>query len=354
MRTRKVVQGGVGGFASALALLTSGLTAAYFATGFLFDRTGWRPHPLVIQIINTLLGMCLIVAAVLITGILSGRTRSGPFAPIIEALQRIARGDFSARLAERHSRHGAVGELVQTVNDMAVKLDRMEKMRQEFISDVSHEIQSPLTSIRGFANALQQDNLSAEERRHYLEIIEAESVRLSKLSANLLKLTSLESDQVRFEPTTYRLDAQIRNLILACETQWAGKHLDMDVALAEAAISADEDLLSQVWTNLIHNSIKFTPEGGKVRVELQKRADRLEVSFSDTGIGISLEDQEHIFERFYKADRSRVRSAGGSGLGLAIAKKVVELHQGSIAVRSQPGTGSTFVVDLPVRSGSLN
>ena len=125
---------------------------------------------------------------------------------------------------------------MQTVNVMALKLDEMEKMRQEFISDVSHEIQSPLTSIRGFASALQQDHLTAEERRHYLDIIEAESVRLSRLSANLLKLTSLESDHVRFEPKSYRLDTQIRGLILACEPQWAEKDLEMDVTLEEADI----------------------------------------------------------------------------------------------------------------------
>ena len=139
------------------------------------------------------------------------------------------------------------------------------------------EIESPLTSIRGFASALQQDHLTAEERRHYLDIIEAESVRLSRLSANLLKsLTSLESDHVRFEPKGYRLDTQIRGLILACEPQWAEKDLEMDVTLEEADITADEDLLSQVWINLLHNSIKFTPRGGSVRVALYRRGDRLE------------------------------------------------------------------------------
>jgi signal transduction histidine kinase len=230
---------------------------------------------------------------------------------------------------------------------MALQLDQMEKMRQEFISNVSHEIQSPLTSIRGFACALQQNDLSAEDRRHYLDIIEAESMRLSKLSANLLKLASLESDQVRFEPKPYRLDTQIRSLILASEPQWAGKRLEMDVTVDEANIIADEDLLSQVWINLLHNSIKFTPEGGSVRVALQRRADRLEVTIADTGTGIAPEDQPHIFERFYKADPSRRRSEGGSGLGLSIAKKVVELHRGTIAVRSQPGAGAAFTVELP-------
>jgi signal transduction histidine kinase len=349
MKARQVVQGGgVRGAATALAFVTSGVTVAFYLTGWLYDHAGWRPSPLVVQLVNTVLGLCLMVLAVLIPAVVFRSRRRGPFTTIIDALERIAKGDFSTRLEDRHQGHGAVSELVQTVNNMALQLDQMEKMRQEFISNVSHEIQSPLTSIRGFACALQQNDVSAEDRRHYLDIIETESMRLSKLSANLLKLASLESDQAKFEPKPYRLDTQIRSLILASEPQWAGKQLEMDVALDEANITADEDLLSQVWINLIHNSIKFTPEGGSVRVALHCLTGRLEVRVADTGIGIGTEDQPHIFERFYKADKSRRRSEGGSGLGLSIAKKVVEIHGGTIAVRSEPGAGAAFVVELPV------
>ncbi len=125
-------------------------------------------------------------------------------------------------------------------------------------------------------------------------------------------------------------------------------YIEMDVALDEASVTADEDLLSQVWINLLHNSIKFTPRGGTVQIALERRADRLEVTIADTGIGIAAEDLPHIFERFYKADPSRRRSEEGSGLGLSIAKKVVDMHRGTIAVRSQPASGTSFVVDLPV------
>src|SRR5262249_57495858 len=138
-------------------------------------------------------------------------------------------------------------------------VDQREKMGREFVSDVSHEIQSPLTSIRGFASALRRPGLGDPDRLHYLDVIEAESLRLSRLSANLLKLATLESAQFQPAPGRYHLDRQIRDLILACETQWTGKHLEMDVELAELEIIADEDLLSQVWVNLIQNSIKFTP-----------------------------------------------------------------------------------------------
>jgi len=222
-------------------------------------------------------------------------------------------------------------------------------MRQEFISNVSHEIQSPLTSIRGFAQALHDEHLSVEERDHYLTIIETESMRLSRVTDNMLKLASLESKHMRLEPKSYRLDKQIRTLILAYEPQWIAKTLDMDVALEEVEILADEDLLSQVWGNLLHNSIKFTPEGGRVCVEAHQQRSTVECRITDSGIGIPEEAQAHIFERFYKVDASRERSREGSGLGLAIAQKIVELHQGTIGVASQAGAGTTLIVSLPVK-----
>jgi signal transduction histidine kinase len=163
----------------------------------------------------------------------------------------------------------------------------------------------------------------------------------------LLKLAALELRGAPFEPKPYRLDKQVRSLILACEPQWTGKRIEMDVSLQEAVVTADQDLLSQVWSNLIHNSIKFTPESGRIRIELCRETDQLEFRITDTGVGIAPEDQAHVFERFYKADRSRTRSTGGSGLGLAIAKTIVEMHHGSIALDSRMGTGTTFTVTLP-------
>ena len=209
----------------------------------------------------------------------------------------------------------------------------------------------PLTSIGGFAQALQNDQLSGEERHHYLAIIETESQRVSRITEDLLKLAALESEHAKFEPTLYRLDKQVRSLILACEPQWEDKKLEMNVALEEVEIKADEDLMSQVWTNLIHNSIKFTPQGGKIWIDLQRQGDGVEFKIRDSGIGIAAEDQARIFERFYKADRSRTRSNGGSGLGLAIAKKIVELHEGEIGVESEGGWGTTFTVRLREERG---
>jgi signal transduction histidine kinase len=263
-------------------------------------------------------------------------------------MERIAKGDFQVRLNPDAGANGLTNELAKSVNQMAEELNQMEHMRQEFISNVSHEIQSPLTSMRGFARALYDEHLSPEERQHYLGIIETESMRLSRMTDNMLKLASLEAEHVKIELKPYRLDQQIRTLILACEPQWMSKTIEMDVALEEVVIGADEDLLSQVWSNLLHNSIKFTPEGGKVCVEVQQRDDRIECRVTDTGIGIPEEAQAHIFERFYKVDTSRERAREGSGLGLAIAWKIIELHRGTIGVVSRAGTGTSMIVSLPM------
>ena len=339
----------VGAFGAVFCVLGAMAVLAYLLTGLLYNRVG-QPPLLLAQVINTLLGFFLLGLILFFVGRFFQAKQIDWFSPIITAMDHIAKGDFSTRLDEHQGSEGVLGELVRSVNKMAGELSQTEQMRQEFVSNVSHEIQSPLTSIRGFARALQEDGLDPDTRRHYLTIIETESMRLSKLSDNLLALASLDSEQLKLDPQPYRLDKQLRGLILACEPQWAEKSLEMDAALDEATVvTADEDLLSQVWVNLLHNSIKFTPAGGCVRVALQRQPQGVAVTVSDSGPGIAPADQAHIFERFYKADKSRRRSEGGNGLGLSIVKKIVDLHHGSVRVDSQPGQGATFTVTLPVK-----
>lgn len=298
----------------------------------------------------TVLAMLLIFGLILTVFRLifdPGRQQIRLFMNWIDAMRRIAKGDFSVTL-DAESRHlGQLGILVRSFNEMATELGQMERMRQEFISNVSHEFQSPLTSIGGFARALQHEELSPETRRHYLRIIESESARLSKLSDNLLKLTSLESNHHPFEAKPYRLDRQIRRVILGCEPQWQAKRLEWDVELEERTVVADEDLLNQVWSNLVHNAIKFTPEGGTIRVRLTGTEQHVEATVADTGIGVSEADLPHLFERFFKADKARSRSAGGSGLGLSIVKKIVELHHGTVSASSRVGEGTEIRIALP-------
>lgn len=272
------------------------------------------------------------------------------FTMMIDALRRISKGDFNVKLTNqfKHKKDHPFGKIVESINQMAVELNQIEQMRQEFISNVSHEIQSPLASINGFATVLKQSDLTLKEREHYLEIIETESRRLANLSDNLLKLTSIESQHHPFEPVAYRLDKQIREIILSCEPQWVDKSLELDISLDEVEITADEELMSQVWINLIINSIKFTPSGDSLNIALYRRGSEAVVTIADTGMGIAEEDQEHIFERFYKVDKSRNRTLGGSGLGLSITKKIIDMHEGSIEVQSKLNEGTMFTVTLPV------
>jgi len=346
----------IGGIALILAFLTGVFSGTYVLTAFVYEKLGIHPTVLEAQVVNSLLGLFFCALIISILGfIFRSRRREllmGTVEPIIKALERIAQGDFDVRLENELDSdfqvHEPVEKLMQSVNRMALELSQMEEIRQEFISNVSHEIQSPLTSIRGFARALHNEDLSQEEKTHYLNIIETESMRLSKLSEDLLKLASLEAENLQFEPKPYRLDKQIRSLILACEPQWMNKAIDMDVSLEEVSITADEDLLSQVWINLIHNSIKFSPQSARINIGLRQQGDRVLFSISDTGIGISEADQGRVFERFFKADKSRQRSNGGSGLGLSIAKKIVEIHQGEISLQSTLDAGTTVTVFLPV------
>lgn len=267
---------------------------------------------------------------------------------INNALRKVASGDFNVSLDFSVNERSELTQLVDHFNHMTKQLQQMEDLRQEFISNVSHEIQSPLTSIVGFAQALQYNNLTTEESNHYLNIIETESRRLSKLSDNLMKLTSLESEQHPFEKINYSLHQQIKSIMLACEPNWAQKNLELKLDLAKITILADEELMSQVWTNLIHNSIKFTPAHGTITIVLQQADGHAIVHISDTGIGIAKQDQLHIFERFYKADHARERSKGGSGLGLSIVKKIVEMHGGTITIESELGAGTTSIITLPI------
>ncbi|WP_248927850.1 sensor histidine kinase [Paenibacillus hamazuiensis] len=334
-----------------LSLMFSGLAIgwflAYWGTAWAYLKIGWTPEGVARELVNNFLGFFFLFAVMSIIGRIYRRNPQVRFVEsLIAALRQIAKGDFNVNL-ENKEPVGPFNELVDSINDMASQLGQMEKMRQEFVSNVSHEIQTPLASISGFARALRKEDLTPHERNHYLDIIETESKRLARLSDNLLKLTSLESQHHPFELRPYRLDRQLQNLIVVCEPQWADKDIEMSAELDKLSVTADEELMSQVWINLIHNSIKFTPQGGAIHIRLRRNGEYAEVDIRDNGIGMNGEDQAHMFERFYKADKSRNRAAGGSGLGLAIVKKIVDMHGGAIRVVSRPGEGTTVTVALP-------
>lgn len=343
---------GMLGFVVFGVLLVGCWSAAYYVTDYAYDRFGFRLHGLLQMIVNGLLGFFFFGLIISLVSLAFRKRSAVAFKLIVDAMRQIAKGNFNVTLDVKREHQGPFTEIIENINYMAVELNQMEQLRQEFISNVSHEIQSPLTSIRGFARALQDERLSREERNHYLAIIETECVRLAKLSDNLLKLASLESKHQPFEPKRYRLDKQLRSIVLANEPLWLAKRLDMDISLEEIEVWADEILMSQVWVNLLNNSIKFTPEDGTIGIKLARDGQDLLVSLSDSGPGIPPEERTRVFERFYKADKARDRSIGGSGLGLSIVKKIVEMHQGDIVAEAAPGGGALFKVRLPGKPDS--
>jgi signal transduction histidine kinase len=277
--------------------------------------------------------------------LIAARYIVNPILRLTEATKRMAKGTFDFELHTK--RKDEIGLLTVSFNEMAKELSKLERMRQDFVSNVSHEIQSPLTSISGFTKALKQKKMSEESRLRYLTIIEEESERLSRLSQNLLQLSYLQQEHRPLKVNTYRLDEQLRRVVISLEPQWREKEIQIDVQLEAITVQADEDQLNQVWINLLSNSIKFTPAHGKILIEAVMKENQTIVSITDNGIGIPEEERADIFKPFHKVDKARNSSVKGNGLGLSIVKKIIDIHNGDIQVSGSPGEGSTFKVILP-------
>ncbi|EIT84866.1 two-component sensor histidine kinase [Fictibacillus macauensis ZFHKF-1] len=292
---------------------------------------------------SVILLLTILLSIVLVA--ISGRFLVKPLLKLTAATKKVATGDYHITLQE--NRRDELGTLARSFASMARSLQQLEDMRQTFVSNVSHEIQSPLSSIKGFAETLQSDNLTADQRHHYLAIIQKESARLSQLSKQLLLLASLEKEENVIEKTTFDLGAQLQEVLMMTEWSWQEKELAIEVEVPSLYMYGDHKLLHQVWQNLLLNSIRHTPVGGTISVSVSATASTVHVVIADTGVGIAARDLTHIFERFYKADRARDRSDGSSGLGLSIVKKIIDLHDGSIAVTSERGIGTTVSIQLP-------
>lgn len=273
-----------------------------------------------------------------------------PIKDLMLATRKIAAGNYHIKL--NVNRTDEIGKLARDFTKMSDSLEKTEDKRQEFVSSVSHEIQSPLTSIQGFSQALQEEDLSKDEQRHYLSIIEKESRRLSQLSNQLLTLSFLDSDVDEDTRLTFDLLAQVKEVISTVEWQWRKKELALEVKGDPVHITGDPKLLYQVWMNLLTNAIRYTNPGGTIAINIQEEPTHVKVTFRDTGIGIAEKDIGQIFDRFYKVDKARTRSEGSTGLGLSIAKKIIELHKGTIMVESERNEGSIFTITLPVIPGN--
>lgn len=262
---------------------------------------------------------------------------------IINGMNRLAQGDFSARIDLGNL---AVGkEVADSFNTMASELEKTENLRAEFINNFSHEFKTPIVSIAGFAKLLRKGNLNEEQKSEYLAVIEEESLRLAHIATNILNLTKVENQEILTDVTKFNLSEQLRTCILMLEEKWSAKNLDIVINFDEYDISANEDLLKQVWINLIDNAVKFTPENGTIELSVFRLPETLEVRIFNSGSFIAEESADKIFNKFYQADESH--SSQGNGIGLAIAKKITELHKGKIEVESDE-EGTYFTVSLPV------
>lgn len=294
--------------------------------------------------IHALYILVLFIGSFLI--LIAARYVVNPITRLTEATRRMAKGNFDPRSLPLN-RKDEIGQLSVSFHEMAKELAKLDQMRKDFVASVSHEIQSPLTSISGFTKALKQKKMSEESRLRYLTIIEEESERLSRLGQHLLQLSYLQQEQRPLQATAYRLDEQLRRVVITLEPLWTAKEINMDIDLEAITVRADKDQLDQVWINLLNNAIKFTGPHGTIRIRLTEKAHHHIVSITDSGIGIPEEEFVHIFKPFHKVDKARSSSVKGNGLGLSIVKQIIDLHNGEIHVSSSLGTGTVFTVTLP-------
>lgn len=268
-----------------------------------------------------------------------------PLKEILKATEKIASGDFSVRLEPKHP-YGSYDEydlIKEYLNIMASDLSKSEILKSDFISNVSHEIKTPVAVIKNYSVLLEKEN-DPEKRAQYRRELVRASNRLSNLVGNILKLNKLENQELIVEKKAFRLDGVLEEAIVAFESQIEKKELELECDLEEINIVSSESHLEIVWNNLISNAIKFTERGGKIGVSCKWVDGMATVEISDTGCGIDAETGKHIFDKFYQGDTSH--SSEGNGLGLALVKKVIDTLGGEISVKSELGKGTTFTVRL--------
>ena len=278
----------------------------------------------------------------------SSRIPLKPVNEIINKMNRLAAGDFKTRLKFGGvlSSHPAANELSTSFNKMAEELENTELLRNGFINDFSHEFKTPIVSIAGLANLLEKENLPVEKRLQYARAIREESMRLSAMATNVLNLNKIESQTILTDVNKFNLSEQLRSAVLLLEDKWGKKGIDLQIEFDEYHILANEELLMQVWINLIDNAIKFSPDGGVLGISVSRDEETLNVKISNEGRDIPKEAQEKLFNKFYQGDESH--ATGGNGIGLAIVKKIVVLHHGCVSVQSENSITS-FTVALPIK-----
>ncbi|MEY8336723.1 HAMP domain-containing sensor histidine kinase [Lachnospiraceae bacterium 62-35] len=266
-----------------------------------------------------------------------------PMATLVSAINELAKGNFHVKIHMGNIKE--LSNVSDSFNRMSEELANTEILRTDFINNFSHEFKTPLVSLKGFAKLLKNPDLSQEKRSEYLDIIIHEADRLSTLSKNILNLSKVEKLCIISEKKCFNLAEQIRRCTLLLEPKWAKKKLNLNIDLEEITYLGNEDLLSQVWVNLLDNAIKFSPEGADISISLLHLDRQIIFSIQDQGCGIPEESISHIFDKFYQGDTSHMTD--GNGIGLAVVKRIIDLCNGYIQVKSQPGLGTAVSLFLP-------
>lgn len=271
-----------------------------------------------------------------------------PIRKLKEYTAQFAKGNFTFKHTKNYSNE--IDQLYESFGTMSNDLEKMLQSQKDFVSNISHEFQTPLTSIKGFTKALQQKEMSREKQLYYLRIIEHESARLSQLSRNVLKLSSLQNGTQPLEKRTFDLAEQLRQVIISLEPHWATKAIEFDVQIERSIIEADELLLYQVWYNLINNAIHFTPENCKLGLTLRSDGEHYTIQLEDEGPGIEQPELDRVKEPFYKAKNQK---STGNGLGLSIVENIVRKHHGTFQLENYE-RGLRVTVILPHKNEATN
>ena len=279
------------------------------------------------------------------TAFASSRIPLKPINVIVNKLNRLAAGDFKTRLefSGALASHPTFVEISNSFNKMAEELECTEMLRSDFINNISHEFKTPIVSIAGLAKLVNKGNITDEQRSQYLNAIEEESLRLAAMATNVLNLTKIENQTILSGVTKFNLSEQVRACVLLLENKWSKKNIELSIDFDEYYINANEEMLKQVWINLLDNAIKFSDSGGTVGVSIRRDKNTTVVSVSNEGAEIPHDVRKKIFGKFYQADESH--AAEGNGIGLAIVKHIVDLHKGSVGVTCDNGI-VTFDVKL--------
>lgn len=267
-----------------------------------------------------------------------------PMMKLGDAMRKVAGGDFSVRL-DCTSKIRDVREVYGSFNTMVKELGNTETLQTDFVSNVSHEFKTPINAIEGYASLLQDSQLTDEQKNAYIDKIIFNTRRLSDLVGNILLLSKVNNQTISLKASTFRLDEQVRQSILALESKWEKKEIEFDIDLDEIEYTGYENLLSHVWLNLIDNAVKFSPQNGQIRIRLKQLAGSVTFSIWDNGLPIPEADIGRIFNKFYQGDNSH--ASEGNGLGLALVRKIVAAAHGTINVTSSEDAGTEFVVALP-------